>query len=253
MKNALLSAIPQLQWAGDNTKGCVAVISVREKTAAEVKPEAPSVSRIVAGRDAVIVRCTAEQGNMVCKVGQAVKEGELLVSGYTDCGLSVKATRSVGEIYGQTGRDLFAVTPGEYASKGPELVREKKYGFIIGKKRINFYKDSGILGGTCGKMSTVNYMTLPGGFQLPVALVVEEWILYKRETAPISDERAETILCDFTDHYLSGQMLAGRILRQDLAFSRENGLVSLQGRYACLEMIGREQSEEILQNYGKTD
>ena len=131
MKNALLSAIPQLQWAGVNTKGCVAVISVREKTAAEVKQEAPSVSRIVAGRDAVIVRCTAEQGNMVCKVGQAVKEGELLVSGYTDCGLSVKATRSVGEIYGQTGRDLLAVTPGEYVSKGSELVREKKYGFLL--------------------------------------------------------------------------------------------------------------------------
>ena len=32
MKNALLAALPQLQWAGINTKGCVAVISVREKT-----------------------------------------------------------------------------------------------------------------------------------------------------------------------------------------------------------------------------
>ena len=30
-KNALLSGIPELQWAGVNTYGCVAVISVRER------------------------------------------------------------------------------------------------------------------------------------------------------------------------------------------------------------------------------
>ena len=33
VKNSLLQRIPQLQWAGINTDGCVAVISVREKTA----------------------------------------------------------------------------------------------------------------------------------------------------------------------------------------------------------------------------
>lgn len=39
MKNALLSAIPELQWAGVNTYGCRAVISVRERTLPERKPE----------------------------------------------------------------------------------------------------------------------------------------------------------------------------------------------------------------------
>ena len=36
MKNALLSALPQLQWAGVNTSGCVATVSVRERTDPEV-------------------------------------------------------------------------------------------------------------------------------------------------------------------------------------------------------------------------
>ena len=253
MKNGLLAAIPQLQWAGINTKGCVALISVREKTAAEEKLAEPPVSRIIASRDAVIVSCTVERGNMVCRIGQAVKAGELLVSGYTDCGLSIKATRSVGEIYGQTSRDLSAVTPEEYAYKGAKKSREKKYALIIGKKRINFYKDSGILGDTCGKMSTVNYLGLPGGFELPVALVTEEWIRYDSEVSAVSDHRAEEILGGFADDYLTGLMLAGRVLGQDLRFCREDGVVVLRGKYACLEMIGREQSEEILENYGKID
>ena len=253
MKNALLSAIPQLQWAGINTKGCVAVISVREKTASEGMKAAPAVSRIVASRDAVIVGCTVEQGNAVCKVGQAVKEGELLVSGYTDCGLSIKATRSVGEVFGQTSRHLCAVMPSQYIRITEKQSEQRKYGLIIGKKRINFYKDSGILGTTCGKMSTVNYLTLPGGFVLPVALVTEVWTDYDCEIGSVSADRAEMILGDFADDYLMQHMIAGRILRQERVYGCENGMYSLQGEYACLEMIGREQSEETFGNYGKTD
>lgn len=253
MKNALLSAIPELQWAGINTKGCVAVISVREKTAAEDSAAAPAVSRIVASRDAVILACTVEQGNAVCKVGQAVKAGELLVSGYTDCGISIKATRSVGEIYGQTNRELSAVLPDTYIKRTAKKSEEKKYGLIIGKKRINFYKDSGILGGTCGKMSTVNYLTLPGGFRLPVALVTEVWSDYDGGTGVLAEDRAEMILGDFAGAYLQQQMLAGQILQQNDEFCCEDGLYALRGQYACLEMIGREQSEETLGNYGKID
>ena len=253
MKNALLSAIPQLQWAGVNTRGCVAVISVSEKTDQETQNNASQVSHIVANQDAVVVRTIVEQGSTLCKVGQAVKAGELLVSGYVDCGISVKATRSVGEIYGQTSRSLNAIIPVQYDRKTGKQWQQKKYGIIIGKKRINFYKDSGILGGTCGKMSTVNYMTLPGGFELPLALVKEVWTGYRYETNTLSDGIALTILGGFADDYLQQQMLAGQVLRKDIAFCCEDGVYSLEGDYSCLEMIGREQSEGTLVNYGKTD
>lgn len=253
MKNALLSAIPQLQWAGVNTKGCVAVISVREKTAAEDEGAPPSVSRIVASRDAVIVGCTVEQGNAVCKVGQAVKAGELLVSGYTDCGISIKATRSLAEVYGQTSRSLHAVMPADSIVRTGITSQQKKYGLIIGKKRINFYTDSGILGESCGKMSTVNYLTLPGGFVLPVALVTEVWTDYHHEVSTVPEDRAEIGLSDFADNYLMQQMLAGRVLRRHIQYSCENRVYALEGNYACIEMIGREQSEETLGNYGEID
>ena len=39
VKNALLGALPELTWAGVNTKGCVAVISVRERTHTEKQIE----------------------------------------------------------------------------------------------------------------------------------------------------------------------------------------------------------------------
>ena len=253
MKNALVAAIPELQWAGINTRGCVAVISVQEKTDTKLKEEEPAVSRIVANRDAVIVSCTVERGNGICQVGQAVKAGELLVSGYEDCGISIRATRSIAEIYGQTSRELTVISPVEYRLRRGELDQFHRYGLIIGKKRINFYKDSGILGTTCGKMSTVNYLTLPGGFVLPVALVTERWIRYNTEACAQSEGDVRQILCDFSENYLDQQMLAGRILKRSQEFVQADDGYCLHGRYSCIEMIGREQSEETLVNYGKAD
>ena len=130
---------------------------------------------------------------------------------------------------------------------------KEKYALVIGKKRINFYKDSGILGTTCDKMSTVNYLTLPGGFTLPLALVTERWVSYDCQPRPVPEEGAETILKDFADACLLGQMVAGRILRQDQAITCRDGVYQLDGDYACLELIGVEQSGEILKNYGENN
>ena len=69
MKNALLSALPQLQWAGVNTSGCVATVSVRERTEPEVTGQDSAVSSIVASRDGFIVSATVTRGNSLCRVG----------------------------------------------------------------------------------------------------------------------------------------------------------------------------------------
>ena len=251
MKNNLLAAIPELQWAGVNTKGCVAVISVREKTSRDKEDVGPSVSSMIAVRDGIIVSCTAEKGELKCRVGQAVTEGEILISGYTDCGLCIRASRSMGEIFAQTRQDLAAVTPGEYTVRASKTGVEKKYALIIGKKRINFYKDSGILGTTCDKMSTVNYLTLPGGFALPLALVTERWVRYDCQPRPVPEDGAERILKDFASSCLKQQMVAGRILQQDTVVRLCDDVYRLDGDYACLELIGVEQSGELLENYGK--
>ena len=253
MKNALLASIPELQWAGINTKGCLAVISVREKTSAEQKDSEPAVSGIVACRDGVIVSCTVEKGNTLCKVGQAVRKGELLVSGYTDCGISIRATRSVGEIFAQTSHTLDVVTPGEYAVKGEITGSGKRYALLIGKKRINFYKDSGISNTTCDKMSEVKPCTLPGGFTLPVALVTEQWISYKTHSEPVVPDAARILLEKFSQNYLKRQMIAGEILHSNSQVVADDEIYRLNGRYACCEMIGREKSGEILEENGQTN
>ena len=253
MKNALLEAIPELQWAGINTSGCTATISVRERTVTQVVEEATGVCSIVALRDAVITECTVTKGNALCKVGQAVKAGQVLVSGYTDCGIAIRATRAQAEIYGQTDRDLEAVTPSQWQERGTKTVVEKKYSIIIGKNRINFYKGSGISDASCDKMYEEYYVTLPGGFQLPVCLVTETWTYYESMDTELAEEAAAECLSAFARRYVPQQMIAGQILAQQETVTAADGIFCLLGDYSCLEIIGQVQKEEIIKPNGKYD
>ncbi len=253
VKNALLEVIPQLQWVGVNTSGCVATVTVKERPLEESPQQTFAFSSIVAARDGVVTSCTASRGNLLCKPGQAVKKGQVLISGYTDCGLSIQLTQAQGEVYAQTSREISAFSPSITGARGEKAGATKKYAIIIGKKRINFYKGSGISDTTCDKMYSERYVTLPGGFQLPIRLVTEVWTSYECSQQETDSEQAESILKQFTDRYLPSVMIAGRVLQSAERITMENDAYILLGNYACLEMIGLEKNEEIITPNGKYD
>ncbi len=252
VKNALLGAIPQLQWAGVNTYGCVAVISVKERTQPQVQTEKTGISSIVADRDGVVTECTVISGNPLCKVGQAVKKGQVLVSGYTDCGLSIRAQRAQAEIYGQTIREMEIVLPKETVQKGYLLGQNRAYGILLGKKLINLSKDSGISGAGCDKITKIHALTLPGGFTLPFALVVTT--VSQREQLPPDDKEESEYawMASYGQTYLQRQMIGGQIKESDTEVSVEEDAVYFTGKYHCEEMIGRTQEEELFKVYGET-
>ena len=245
MKNALLSAVPQLQWAGINTYGCVAVISVREKANTVPVPSESQVASIVAARDGLIDSITVTRGNALCATGQVVKEGQVLISGYKDCGIYIQATRAEGEVYGRTYRNLDTVTPSVYMKRETTTQEKQKYSLLVGKKRINLWKDSGIWPTTCGRMYEEYYITLPGGFRLPVAFVRETFTFYEMVESETEQTHAQNLLSSFAEDYIASQMVAGQILQKREFVRLEDGAYCLNGQYLCREMIGRVRTEQI--------
>lgn len=243
IKNALLSAIPQLQWVGVNTKGCVAYITVREREEQSTDEVLPMANSIVAGRDGIVQEITVLSGTPLCKIGQGVKAGDVLVSGYTDCGLVIKLQQASAEVFAYTFRDLQAVTPTKVLKRTTEQSQKRKVMLQIGKNIINLWKDSGISDARCVKMYLEEYLTLPGGFQLPVALITEyssDYLLSEEVSEPPDWLDASV------EEYLQSCMIAGRILQKNSVISNEKSLVVLNGRYTCLEMIGQKRYEETL-------
>ena len=251
VKNALLQAVPELQWAGINTYGCRAVISVRERPQEEKIQTKGNVSSIVATRDGVIQEITVRSGNRLCVPGQAVKAGQVLISGYTDCGICIRATHADGEVFAQTRRDLMMVLPLEYTQKRQYRGQVKKYSLLIGKKLINFSKGSGISTSGCDKMYSVDYITLPGNLRLPVALVTETVVSYDASQNSIEKETAQGLLTSFSTGYLSDTMIAGQIIQRFETVQWFDAVCVLYGRYACVEMIGKTRLEENLNDYGQ--
>lgn len=253
VKNQLLQLLPKLQWAGINTYGCVAVISVQERQPEETTSKYEGIGNIVSTSEGIVQSITVLQGSSQCKPGQAVKKGEILISGYTDCGSSIRAEVPQGEVYALTNRTITAIIPQNFTKKVRIISNERKFALLIGKKRINFYKDSGILDATCDKMYLYSYVTLPGGFQLPLALIQERCIIWETEPNTLEEEQSEMLLQLFAADYLRSQMVAGQILSSDQSVEHQVGHSVLFGSYACSEMIGQILYEERFQSNGENN
>lgn len=244
VKNALLAAMPQLQWVGVNTYGCRAVITVRERNEEPSAQERLRVASIVALRDGIVRDMTVLRGNALCVPGQAVKAGEVLISAYIDCGICIRATQAQGEIFGDTRRVLRVYMPTNCERRTQTTATAEHYSLIVGKKRINFRKKGGISDSTCAKIYEQVRLTLPGGFELPIAISRER--CYDYDTQTCSTQSDDSRLSDFAAAYLYTHMSAGKITATNEHFVYEDGRTVLTGIYDCYELIGILKPEEYL-------
>ena len=251
VKNALLSKIPQLQWAGVNTSGCVATVSVRERTGLPPAQDLGGVSSLCAVRDGYIRSITATAGTALVQPGQTVQAGQVLISGYTDCGLRLRGEQAKGEVFAQTQQELTAVLPAKWTLRGQSLAQRRSYSLLIGKKRINLWKDSGIWEDTCGRMYEEHYITLPGGFRLPLALCIQTRTTFALTSETIPEAQAGKELTDFARRTVLKRMVAGEIQQAEEHLCREDGCIWLEARYVCQEMIARRRQEQIGENHGE--
>lgn len=241
VKNALLSCLDSLQWVGVNTSGCTAIISVRERTEADSTPKRQSFGNVVAIRDGYILSGTVTNGTALFSAGQVVKAGDVLISGFTDCGQFIQTSVAQGEVFAQTQWSLKAATTDCFQSITEKEDKRYKVSLLFRKKRINLWKGSGIFDSSCGRMYKEYYITLPGNFQLPIALCIEQYTDYELHLKKVLPDEAERNLVDFQEEYLTEQMIAGKIQRKKQKLYSEDGRYLLNGIYSCEEMIGREQ------------
>ena len=245
MKNQLLEAIPQLQWAGITTSGCVAKIQVKEKEQVSIPTEQYDTGNIVADRDGIIYSCVVERGRPLCKPGQAIQKGQTLVSAYTDTGLGVTYSNVQAEIYALTQRSLTAICPVNWNERQEKQHQQVRYSVRIGKKVIKLYNGSGISDTGCVKIYKEKSISLPGAFQLPLSIMQETIIPYDMTLSCRDTPDDFAWVSEYISTYLSEQMIAGRILHEYITDNSFDDVYLFCGKYACVEMIGKYKYEEI--------
>ena len=216
---------------------------MRERDEPSNRQNISKANSIVAGRDGIIQEITVLSGTPLCKVGQGVKAGDVLVSGYTDCGLVIKLQQADAEVFAYTFRDLQAVMPVKVLKRTSQNKQYRRIMLRIGKNIINLWKDSGISDTRCVKMYSEKFLTLPGGFQLPIVLVTE--YCYKYQILEDALEQPSWIEAE-AEKYLLTNMVAGNILDGAGTLTHNDNLFVFKGKYTCLEMIGQKRYEENL-------
>lgn len=90
------------------------------------------------------------------------------------------------------------------------------------------------------------WLKLPGDGVLPVCIIRETII--RHDTVPFTAAYGEESTSEVLDPYICQQMPGGKILHREVRFTEADGLFILDGRFGCLEMIGKKIVEQIGEN-----
>ena len=239
VKNYLLDQIPELQWVGVNTKGCVATISVKERPENQKAPIVGNAN-IVASRDASIKSMTVSRGTAQCQVGQVIRAGELLISGIMTVREGMlRYDYADGEVIAQVIRSVVIEVPLQEEVKvytGEENI--KKSVIFLGKP-INFSQKGSIDTSTYDTIIESVRLCLPGGIELPVWIRTERQQAYRMEREYLTDEQAYDIAQSRFRMAVGELLKDAEILSLDSTAVLEDGVCRIVGDAVCLTNIAR--------------
>ena len=238
LKNQMISRLPRLSFLTVNHRGPVARVVVREREEKPILKESVAPANILASKDGLITSVTATGGAAMIRPGDFVTKGQLMISGVTNLDKTLMVSRAEGEVYARTWNALDAVTADELTYKQRTGRETRVFAVTFGKKKINFYKSSGISYGNYDKMTTEKPLTLPGGYTLPVCLTITVFREYTVCQAPLEQDKAQALLEDCTRQQLLGSMTAGTIQSLSVRLRPETGKYLLTGTAECQEEIG---------------
>jgi len=240
--NDALLRIPKLQWIAVNVSGSRAEVLVRERID---KPEILDKTKpimVYAVKSGVITRMSVLEGMKVCKEGDTVQAGDLLVTGIMDSIASGKRTvHAMAEVWARTWYDLSASMPLKMTEKAYTGREKTKTALFFAGGRLNLYFNSGIGFADYDKMTTVKRLTLPTGNVLPIAVVKETYREYAPQESEMALLQAEQILQKRLLARLRRHIGDGEITSTSFTSSLHNGVLTVTLSAECKEQIAAER------------
>lgn len=252
IRSQVLYRIPELSWITVNMHGSLAEVIVVERNSPPEMIYEGACSNIVSDKDAFIIEVKALEGKSLVKAGDAVKKGDILISGIVESSFSPpRFLHCLGSVKAETNSSLTAVRPSAVEKKVMTGEKSRKFALIIGNKRINFYSGSSISYSFCDKIISVWSPEIKGVLSLPISIVKETSYFYTREEAEEDNYAVSRELEYSLRENLSREIADGEVISERLNFSQNKNLIISTLRVRCIENIGRTvavSEEEIAQS-----
>ena len=248
IESRVLMASERIGWLSINTEGTVAHVQVIEHVSGEENASSQNPANLVALADGQIEYLELYRGNAVVTVGQAVKKGELLVSGLYDSKTgSFRYTRAAGRVMARTERVLTVEIPLSYEEKvyGEPYLQELELSFFNFSHK--FFKNSRNYSELYDIIKYNANLVQFGSNRLPVSFSRIEVQPYHIEAR----ERSTTEAMELCYQELAKQLasLSGEIhlLQKEIVTEVGENSVTLVCTLTCLENIALVQEFEIVQ------
>ncbi len=238
LKNQMLLRIPKLQWLTVQQSGMCARVVVRERPDKEPVLDRKAPTDVIASRAGVLTRVEAVAGNCLCAPGQAVAGGELLVSAYTDFGFKTQVTAARAEIYAETVRQAVCVLPETKTVKDGRTAARCAVSLLVGRRRISLF-GAAMPERACEKETKIRYLTLPGGFSLPLGIAITRICEYDTREETLRAQNAEKQLLEQVQADAKRDMIAGTVRDCSVRAEQSGGCIRLYASLRCEEMIAR--------------
>ncbi len=252
IENRVLMASERIGWISINTNGTVAHVQIIEHIAGENAGESDAQSKrpanLVATCDAQIEYLELYRGNAVVTAGQAVKAGDLLVSGlYDSLTGSFRYTRAAGRVMARTEHVLQIEIPLSYEEKvyGEPVFQEIELHFFNFSHKI--FKNSGNSNVLCDIIKYNSYLGRLGRNRLPVSLSRTEVRPYHIELRERSAEEALELCYEELSLQLSSLSGEVQLLQKEITTEVGEHSVVLTCTVTCIENIAQVQEFEIVQ------
>ncbi len=251
VENRVLMASERIGWLSINTEGTVARVQIIEHVSGAVAGEDSSSKKpanLVAARDGQIEYLELLRGNSVVTVGQAVKKGELIVSGLYDSKTgSFRYTRAAGRVMARTERTVKVEIPLSFEEKvyGEPYLQEVELCFFNFSHK--FFKNSGNSNTLCDIIKYNANLGRLGNNRLPVSLSRIEVHPYHLEARERSAEEALELCYAELARELESFSGEVRLLQKEIVTEVGESSVTLVCTLTCIENIALVQEFEIAQ------
>lgn len=240
LQNLMLLRIPELEWFAVNVTGSYASVEVRER---EPKPEIvpqKEPCNIIAQKAGLIVAINTLEGSPAVKVGQAVEEGQLLVSGLINSNvIGVRQVHAMADVTARTWYEYTSVIPINATGKRYTGKEKTRSAVIIAGYRINLYWDNSQKTPVLGFEKTVERKTLKLGerFTLPFVWVTETLTEYEPIDFTVSYSSADAYMKYALGLRLNDESQGAETLSVDFVTIEQNGVYKCEMAAECLESI----------------
>ena len=244
IKNEVILKLPELAWVGVSVDSSKATVRVREREAAPELIDNDAPHSVRARRTGIIEGMEVYLGAPLVQPGDAVLEGETLISGRVESTLgTVRYVHASAKIEARTYYELTIAAPAEQRFT-EERGGHTRWAVTVGGGRLNLYFGGSELPEGCTKVTQVYRFEWPGVFSLPVALVREKILEYD-VVAESADKEALAERLERTLDEKLAQLLDGRgeVLSRTYTSSETGGALYVTLRAECLEDIAETRAE----------